>query len=232
MTRAGGTPAGARQAGVTRGSGAPAPDQRRLKYRVVQAALRLGARLLFGYKVCGLEHVPLTGPCLFAANHKSYLDPPLLGACLPREIRYFAKKELFKVPLLGPLIRVYGAIPVDREGFDRKGLATALELLSRGEWLLVFPEGTRIRRPGLAQPKEGVGLLAVRTGAPVVPAYLSSTWEPRRRLWRRIPIRIRFGAPLRFDQGERGAEARGRYRDAAAAVLDAVRELGATEIQD
>ena len=198
---------------------------RRVKYIFAQAFLRGMAHLLFGYAVEGVEHVPREGAFLLAANHKSYLDPLLVGACLPREMRYFAKKELFRVPLLGPLVRIYGSIPVDRDAFDRKGLSLALEILARGQGLLVFPEGTRIRRPGLAEPREGIGLLALRTGAPVVPVHVRSTWEPRRRLWRRIPIRLRFGPALTFPRMDPGPAARARYREVAVTVMEAIRAL-------
>ena len=108
------------------------------------------------------------------------------------------------------MIRGYGAIPIDRGGFDRQGIELALQVLERGDALLVFPEGTRIRRPGFAEPKVGIGLLALRSGAPVVPVHIASTWEPRRRPWLRIPVRIRFGAPLRFERTAPGPAARAR----------------------
>jgi 1-acyl-sn-glycerol-3-phosphate acyltransferase len=205
--------------------------KRRAWYSFSQAFLRVSAHLLAGYQVSGLEHVPAEGAFLLAANHKSYLDPPLLGACLPREIRYFAKKQLFRVPLLGPMIRNYGAVPVNREGFDRKGVTTALEILADGEGLLVFPEGTRIRRPGLAEPKEGIALLALRSGVPVVPAVILSTWEPRRNLLRRIPIRVRIGPPMSFGRMEPGPAARERYPLIAKAVMEAIATLMEQEPQ-
>lgn len=194
-------------------------------YRFSQDILRCSARLFFGCEIEGIQNVPAHGPLLVAANHKSYLDPVLVGALLPREIRYFAKKELFSVPFFGSLIRWYGAIAVDRSGFDRKAVESALETLRRGEGLLVFPEGTRIRRTGRAEPKIGVGMLAVRSGAPVVPVLLQSTWEPRRNLVRRIPARIRFGAPLSFPAAEPGPEGRRRYGEAAAAIMAAIDAL-------
>jgi 1-acyl-sn-glycerol-3-phosphate acyltransferase len=117
-------------------------------------------------------------------------------------------------------------VPIDREGADRRALTDALALLARGEGLLVFPEGTRIRRPGLAEPKAGIGLLAVRSVVPVVPAYITSNWEPRRRWYRRIPVRIRFGAPLRFTAAGTGASARERYDEAAEAIMRAIAALG------
>jgi 1-acyl-sn-glycerol-3-phosphate acyltransferase len=163
---------------------------------------------------------------LLAANHKSYLDPPLVGAGIAREIRYFAKKELFRVPLLGPAIRGYGAIPVDRSGFDRRGLECALDILAHGQGLLVFPEGTRIRGAGLARPKEGIGLLALKSGAAILPAYVESSWEPRRSLFRRIPVRVHFGRLFRPAGPAPGQLPRDRYREIAEEVMAEIQRLG------
>jgi len=190
-----------------------------------QAVVRAYAHVAFGLRATGLEHVPAEGPFLLAANHKSYLDPPFVGGVLPRELRYFAKQQLFRIPGFASLIRAYGAIPVDRDAADRRAVSGALAVLARGEGLLVFPEGTRIRRPGLAEPKAGIGLLAVRSGAPVIPVYVASTWEPRRRLGKRIPVRIRFGPPIRFAPPEPGSPARARYEEAARQIMDAIAAL-------
>lgn len=191
-------------------------------YRFTQAVLRCAAGIIYGFEIEGVDNVPARGSVLLAANHKSYLDPPLVGISLPREVRYFAKKELFAVPFLGSLIRWYGSVPVERSGFDRRAVEAALDILRRGEGLLVFPEGTRIRRSGRAEPKTGVGMLAVRSGAPVIPVLLSSTWEPRRSLFRRIPVRIRYGPPLRFAPAEPGAGGRRRYAEATAEIMAAI----------
>lgn len=198
--------------------------RRRLRYRLAQVLIRFTARLVWGLRVEGIENIPADGSFILASNHKSYLDPPLLGAPLPRELRYFAKKQLFSIPILGRTIRGYGAIPIDREGFDRRGIAQALDVLAAGEGLVVFPEGTRIRRPGLGRPREGVGLLTLKSGAPVVPAHLSGTWEPRRRWYRRVPIEVRYGRPIRFPAVS-GKDARAQYAAVAAAVLEAIAAL-------
>lgn len=199
---------------------------RRVYYRASQATIRLFAHCVFGYQVEGVENLPIDGAVLLAANHTSYLDPPLLGACLPREMRYFAKKQLFQIPGFGALIHRYGAVPVDRDASDRRGLQLALQILNSGQGLMIFPEGHRIRRPGLARPKEGVGMLALTTGAPVVPAYISGTWEPRRSLWRRIPVRIRLGRPLVFEVPESPVERRRRYGEVARTVMSEIGRLG------
>jgi len=209
---------------VARGVSLALMPVRRATYAASQWLVRLLLRVFCGLRYEGRENVPLEGACLLAANHKSYLDPPTLGSGLKREIRYFAKRELFSVPVLGTMIRHYGAIPVDRDAFDRKQLARALELLAAGHALLVFPEGTRIRREGFGEPKVGIALLAEKAGVPIVPVHLASTWEPRRSLFRRIPIVVRYGRPMPalVDEGE---SRRDRYEETTRAVMEAIRAL-------
>jgi 1-acyl-sn-glycerol-3-phosphate acyltransferase len=178
--------------------------------------------MAFGFRVQGLENVPQEGACLLAANHKSYLDPLAVGCPLRREIRYFAKRELFRVPVLGPMIRSVGGIPIDRHAFDRQAIHRALETLRDGQGLLLFPEGTRIRRSSLGPPKEGVAMLALQADVPVIPVWVGHTWEPRRGLFHRIPVEVRYGAPIRFPSPASGAERRARYREVASAVMEAI----------
>lgn len=200
------------------------PCRRRPYYAAGQALVRLYLRLFIGCRVEGIEHLPARGGFLLAANHKSYLDPPLAGGFVPRELRYFAKRQLFAVPVFGRLIRAYGAIPVDREGADRRAIADALALLARGEGLLVFPEGTRIRRRGFGEPKAGIGLLALRSGVPVVPCFIEASWEPRRSWRRRMPARVRYGPPFHPRDPGRGA-GRDRYVEAARAIMASIAAL-------
>jgi len=169
---------------------------RPLMHRVVGP---LGRGLLFTIwrlKVAGLEHIPRQGAAIVACNHVSNVDPPLVGFCAfpVRSLRYLAKAELFRVPLLGWFLREAGAIVVHRRRADVAAVRAALEVLSRGRCLLIFPEGTRSKdgRPG--RPKTGVGFLAGKSGAPVVPARVVNT--DRFLSLRRLEVR--FGEPLRF----------------------------------
>jgi 1-acyl-sn-glycerol-3-phosphate acyltransferase len=205
--------------------------RRRPHYVIAQCVIRFVARVLMGYESSGTENIPREGAFLVAASHKSNLDPLLVGASLPRELRYFAKRELFVNPMLGRLIRAYGAMPVDRAGADRRALTTALEILSSGQGLLIFPEGTRIRRPGVGEAKPGIGMLAIRSGAPVIPAWAGSTWNPRRSLLRRKPVRILFGAPLHFSSPADAGAARQAYEDATAVIMGAIARLGSDEAE-
>ncbi|HEX6971434.1 MAG TPA: lysophospholipid acyltransferase family protein, partial [Limnochordia bacterium] len=141
-------------------------------------------RLTFRVRVEGLENLPRQGSLILAANHASYIDPPLLGAATPRRLYFMAKRELFTIPLFGALIRRFGAFPVRRGALDRQAIRSALELLARGEAVVLFPEGTRHRSGGLLPGQQGVAMLASRSGAPIVPVGLVGT----RRLFRRLPV--------------------------------------------
>lgn len=199
----------------------------RAGYAIHQWVIRTTARLLWGLSVEGAENVPLTGGMILASNHKSYLDPPLIGSSLPREIHYLAKKQLFRVPLLGLWARANNAIPINREGFDRAGLDGALQVVRTGGALLLFPEGTRIRRKGMGPPREGIGLLVARSGVPVVPVHLRGTWGPEREWFRPGGIRIRYGKPIVFPPAPKGRAGRSLFPAIAREIVAAIESLGA-----
>jgi glycerol-3-phosphate dehydrogenase (NAD(P)+) len=147
----------------------------------------------------GCEHLPRSGPLLLAANHRSFLDPFVIGTLTRRPVYYMAKRELFGNRLYAPLLNALGAFPVDRGAGDQDAMATARAILQRGDCVVIFPEGTRVRSGPLGAPRRGIGRLALETGAPVVPVAVFGT-EDVRRGWRVRPrkVRIRCGAPLRF----------------------------------
>ena len=193
--------------------------------------IRTAARLLWGLPVEGAERLPRAGGLLVVANHKSYLDPALVGSIIPRQIHYLAKRELFTMPLLGRWVRSHHAIPIDRHGFDRRAITRCVELLRSGEALLVFPEGTRILEPYLGEPLEGVAWIAVRSGVPILPIHLRGTWARERRWFRRGGIRIRVGEPFRLPPVPGGRARRAEYPVIAEAILDAIRRLGESSKQ-
>lgn len=123
----------------------------------------------------GLENVPREGPLILASTHRSYLDPLILGAFIPRPINVMAKSELFENPLFSALVTAFGAFPVDRERARGSTFRAAAEILNRGEALVVFPEGGIVDSLGEQGFKAGVGMLASMTGAAVIPIYLSGT---------------------------------------------------------
>ena len=202
-------------------------------------------RLFFRLEVVSPGLVPATGPVLLVSNHVSVLDPPFVGGAAPRPLYFMAKEELFRIPLLGRLIRALNARPVRRDGSDTRALKAALAQLEEGHALLVFPEGTRGEegRP-LREGKAGVGMLAVLSGAPVVPVYVSGTGAalPRgRSLPRSTRVRVTFGPPLTFKmQGKRDGRGGKRagddgrkeaYREAAQEMMRAIGQLREQQMQ-
>lgn len=184
-------------------------------------------RLYFRVEARGAEHVPSTGPVLLVANHVSVLDPPLIGGMSGRPLSFMAKEELFRVPLLGWLIRHLNARPVRRDNSDPRALKDALTVLHAGEALLVFPEGTRGPEGAVREAKPGAGLLAVMSGAAVVPVYIQGTGRalPRGCVWPRpAKVVVRFGPPLAFKAAP--AESRKEhYRTAAGEMMRAIAQL-------
>lgn len=196
-------------------------------YRILKPLALALMRLLFRLEVRGQEHVPPTGPVLLASNHVSVLDPPLVGGASPRVLHFMAKEELFRIPLFGRLITALNARPVRRDGSDGRALKTALRLLGEGRALLVFPEGTRGVEGRLASGKPGAGMLAVMSGAAVVPVHVSGSGRalpPGRMIPRPAKVRIRFGAPLHFKAG-REEERKERYREATTEIMRAIAQL-------
>jgi 1-acyl-sn-glycerol-3-phosphate acyltransferase len=160
-------------------------------YDFAKAVVRSMARVLWRARATGGENVPSTGALIVACNHLSYYDPPLMGSLCPRRIRYMAKKELFDIPILGPVIRALGAYPVDRHGSAAAAIKRSLRVLESGGAIGIFPEGTR-NTSGTVSAQTGVALLASLAQAPVVPACVRGT-DRALRLGRAA---VAFGTPL------------------------------------
>ncbi|MDK2881931.1 MAG: 1-acyl-sn-glycerol-3-phosphate acyltransferase [Bacillota bacterium] len=146
-------------------------------------------KLTRGFQVTGQEHFPEQGPVVLVANHASYLDPPALGVASPRRVYFMAKDELFQIPLFGRLLKGLGAFPVKRGTPDRRAFKRALEVLASGNVLGIFPEGTRSKTGELGPAEEGAAVLALRSGAPVVPAGICGMQGSG-------PIKVIFGPPV------------------------------------
>jgi 1-acyl-sn-glycerol-3-phosphate acyltransferase len=189
-----------------------------LVYWLIRALFQPFFHLYFRLSRIGREHIPQSGPVIFCSNHRSFLDPFVIGTIARRPMYYVAKQELFEYhPILSWLLNALGAFPVRRGTGDQDMLETARILLERGECVLIFSEGTRIRPGALGRPKRGVGRLALETGAPVVPVAVIGT-ETVRKGWRIRPhkVRIRIGSPLTFPKVEQPSP------QLAAAVTDRI----------
>lgn len=148
-------------------------------------------RLAFRIRVEGRENVPDTGGVILCSNHISGHDPPLLGMLSPRNVRFMAKEELMKVPVLGWFLgQAGGAFPVKRGTADRASLKRSLEVLEQGGVFGIFPEGTRHRTGTMGKLESGTAYLALKSGAVVVPVGFSGTYRLL------STVLLRFGEPL------------------------------------
>jgi glycerol-3-phosphate dehydrogenase (NAD(P)+) len=173
-----------------------------IAYWLVRAVFQPFFHLYFRMSRIGREHIP-DGPVIFAANHRSFLDPFVLATLARRPLYYVAKQELFRHGVQAWILNALGAFPIDRGNADTSAIETARDILARGDSVLIFPEGTRVRPGPLGAPKRGVGRLAIKSGCPVVPVAVIGT-EAIRRGWRIRPhkVRIRVGRPLTFPHVE------------------------------
>src|SRR3954449_4319773 len=169
---------------------------------ITRAILKPFLLAFFRTQRVGREHVP-DGAVILASNHRSFLDPFIVGICLNRPVYFVAKKELFDRRLTGWFLNCLGAFPIRRGESDEESIETAKQILNRGDALVIFPEGTRKREGSLGRAKRGVGRLALETGAPVVPVAVHGT-ERARRGWRLRPVKVkvRLGRPLTFPRVE------------------------------
>jgi glycerol-3-phosphate dehydrogenase (NAD(P)+) len=180
-------------------------------YLIVRALLQPFFHLYFRMARYGREHIPAEGPVIIAANHRSFLDPFVIGTMARRPVYYMAKQEIFANRFLAWLLNALGAFPVRRGEGDEDTIETTRAILARGDIVLIFPEGTRTRPGSLGKPKRGVGRFALETGAPVVPVAVLGT-EDVRRGWRIRPrkVKIRAGRPLSFPTVEHASPALAR----------------------
>src|SRR5213076_751655 len=181
----------------------------KLIYRLGWLLSRVVFAVYFRWRVYHPERVPLRGPVILAANHASFIDPPLVGAGTKREINYLARESLFRFPVVGAILRAVNSVPVDRDGGGAAGLKAILDRLLAGRGIILFPEGTRTNDGRLQPARSGIGLTVIKSSAPVVPVRVFGTFEAYSRhvnFPRPRRVAVKYGRPMRFD--ELRAEAR------------------------
>jgi 1-acyl-sn-glycerol-3-phosphate acyltransferase len=180
------------------------------------------------------DNVPRKDGVILAPNHVSYMDPPAAGGALTtRPVRFMAKIELFKIPILGFLIRKVGAFPVRQHTADRAALRRAMELIEQGEVVCIFPEGMRSPDGKLMEAQAGIGMVALKTKAPVVPVALIGTDKvlPLHSFFFRFShVKVVYGKPITFDDlYETGG--RERIEEVGKRIMAAIAKLKADNEQ-
>ena len=170
----------------------------------VESIIRWPVRAYTRMRIEGAENVPLEGPVVIAANHRSMLDVPVLVIASPRPMVFMAKEELFGDALRRRMWFELGGFPVRRQISDLRALDVALALLERGDAVGMFPEGTRGREAEMLPFLHGPAWLALRTGAPIVPCGIIGTgdqpgWDGRSSPWVGKHVRVAFGSPLQSE---------------------------------
>lgn len=174
----------------------------------VKTWIRLVVALVSRGPILGMENVPKTGPCIMASNHMNIAEVPLISAHFPRRIVWMAKKELFQTPVVNLLYILSGEIPVRRKEADMKALRLALRALKRRHVLGMFPEGTRSKDHMLHEAEPGTALIALRTGAPIVPIAVWGTENAKlpRDFFRITRVNLRVGEPFTLPQTKRATK--------------------------
>lgn len=163
-------------------------------YKVAKSIVNGYYKARFKINVIGADRVPSEGPVLICSNHISDFDPPLIGISLKRDMSFFAKAELFKIPIFGNIVSRLNTIPVERGKSDRQALKDSVEALKEGRTMLVFPEGTRSKDGQLKEFQQGASFMAVKAGAMIVPTAIKGSYD------RKEGVTVVFGKPIDVEE--------------------------------
>ena len=191
-------------------------------YAIIQAIFRFFFFVIYGGKVMHRERFLHIRNAVIASNHLAYPDPPFIGSMIPYEIHYLAKSEIFRTPLSKKIFRNVNAIPIRRGMIDRNSMNMVLERLDEGESVLIFPEGSRKK----FKARPGIGMVAIRSGKPVIPVRIENT----HRLWgcffRRRKLRMVVGEPITVGEISGYSDDKEGYRALSNMILERINELG------
>jgi 1-acyl-sn-glycerol-3-phosphate acyltransferase len=205
-----------------------------LSYRIAWLGFRAVYATYFRWRVFNPERVPRTGPVILAANHASFIDPPLVGSGLTRDINYLARESLFRFPVVGAILRSWNAVPVDRDGGGAAGLRKILNRLFAGGGIILFPEGTRTKDGNLQPARSGIGLTVIKSAAPVVPVRVFGTFAAygrNHKFPRPKKVAVKYGAPMNFEKLRAEAKVCSKsrlkeiYHEVAVEIMAAIAKL-------
>jgi 1-acyl-sn-glycerol-3-phosphate acyltransferase len=205
-----------------------------LSYRLGWLGFRAMFAVYFRWRVFNPERVPQSGGVILASNHASFLDPPLVGSGLHRDINYLARESLFRFPVVGAILRSWNSVPVDRDGGGAAGLKAILERLLAGGGIILFPEGTRTTNGELQKARSGIGLTVIKSNAVVIPVRTFGTFEAygkNHKFPRPKKVAVKYGEPMRFEKLREQAKACSKprlkeiYQEIADEIMEAIAKL-------
>ncbi len=182
-------------------------------YSIAKFILIIILNIFFSLNIYGIENLNYEKPLVVCGNHRHFMDPIIASITYGEKIRWMAKKELFKIPVVKSLIKAMNAFPIDRDSLDMKSLREALKIIKSGEVLGIFPEGTRLDHDDIEQAKSGVALLTVRSNAYVQPFKIVSNYK----LFSKIDIY--WGKPFKLKKDD------GDYDELAKFILQRIYHL-------
>jgi len=195
-----------------------------MAYRFSRFILLIFLKLFFDFKVEGRENLPKNGGFILACNHLSYLDPIALGSGCQRSVHFMARDTLFNNRFLGFWMKAVGAIPLKRNSADFSALKKSLRIVRGGGGLAIFPEGARRTiDKAFINPQPGAGFLADKASVPVIPAYVSGTYEAlpkgvNRKINFGREILVRFGREIHIERGK-------PYQEISNMIMASIKEL-------
>ncbi len=197
----------------------------KVTYGIAGILIRTVSRIFFRIKISGRENVPKSGGFILASNHISYFDPPLMGSFCGRELHFMAKKELFRNKIFGALIRHFNSHPVNRSGFDKSAIETAVSLLKNDQPMLIFPEGTRAKGVDFLPARPGVALIARAAEKPIIPALVYGSNSLKNCFLGKKRMSIIFGSPIMPAELSSFPRDKNGYRLLADTILNRIKGL-------
>jgi 1-acyl-sn-glycerol-3-phosphate acyltransferase len=190
-----------------------------MTYNVIRGIVSVFFHLFFRIEIKGLDNVPKSEGILVCPNHYTNWDPLLVGITFPRKVRFLAKHDVFKIPVIGYLLKKAGMIPVKRGEADINAIKTTIKALKENQAIGLFPEGTRIKGGELGKANPGVAMFSIKSGKSVLPVLVSGNYK----LFSKLKVTV--GEPINFNEHKKDKMTNDDYLEISQIVMDKIREL-------
>ena len=183
-------------------------------YKVIVKIVKVLLRIFIFLRIKGKENIPNEGAFLLCSNHRAMHDPLLIAVGCKRQLTFMGKEEIFKIPVLGRLVKALGAFPIRRGKGDAAAVMATLKIMKKGEATLIFPEGTRLKKGERKQVNSGIVRLAIQCGVPIVPAYVTFN-------------SVTYGEPINYEEHTESVHDGDVMQSLADNLMETIYNLGA-----